>query len=78
METQNNSGSLFKHKKTKETQPDYTGAAFIDGKKFQISAWINKSRSGVSYMRLIFDEVNLLGDDVLTKEKFEKQDDLPF
>lgn len=64
MEQKNNSGSLFRNKKTKEVQPDYTGAAIIGNKKYQIAGWINKSRSGVNYMRLIFEEVNLLGSDL--------------
>lgn len=79
METQNNSGAIFRNeKKDKPTAPDYTGSAWIDKKKYQIAGWINKSKSGQSYMRLIFEQVNLLGDDVLAKNKLDKQDDLPF
>ena len=79
MEQKNNSGAIFRNeKKDKPTAPDYTGSAWIDSKKFQLSGWVNKSKSGQSYLRLIFTEVNLLGNDVLTKEKFEQQDDIPF
>ena len=71
-------------------QPDYTGAAIIGNKKYQLAGWINKSRSGSMYMRLIFDEVNLLGSDIenATQSKMpvvqtgikneDLADDLPF
>jgi hypothetical protein len=53
----NNSGSLFKNlKKVKEQEPDYTGKAFIDQKDYKIAAWVNKSKSGTNYMRLLFTE----------------------
>ena len=56
MEQKNNSGALFKNNKTKEGQPDYTGTIVIDGKDFRLSAWVNKSKSGQSYMRLLANE----------------------
>ena len=58
MEQKNNAGSLFKNgKKDKPTAPDYTGTAVISDKKYRLSAWINKSKSGQNYLRIIFGEV---------------------
>lgn len=57
MSTQKQTGSLFKNqRKEKETQPDYTGSAVINEKKYQISAWINTSQNGQKYFRLLFSE----------------------
>jgi len=52
----NNSGSLFKNNKTKEVQPDYTGTMIVDAKEYRISGWINKSKSGMQYLRLLLNE----------------------
>jgi len=52
----NNSGSLFKNNKTKEMQPDYTGTIIVDAKEYRISGWINKSKSGMQYLRLLLNE----------------------
>jgi len=53
----NNSGVLFKNNKTKEGQPDYTGTMIVGNEDYRISAWVNKSKSGQSYFRLLFSEV---------------------
>ena len=38
------SGALFKNdKKEKDSHPDYTGNAMIDGKEFWISAWLKEA-----------------------------------
>lgn len=58
MEQKNNSGSIFKNaKKEKPTHPDYSGNATINGKEFRLAGWINKSKSGNSYLRLLFSEI---------------------
>ena len=49
-EMREGSFKLFKNKKTKETQPDYKGMIKINGEEFELSAWINESKSGVKYM----------------------------
>lgn len=51
-----NSGILFLNKKTNDTQPDYTGDATIEGKKYKVSAWINTARSGNKYIALRYKE----------------------
>ncbi len=53
----NNSGALFRNRKeAADKKPDFTGNATIDGKIFRLSAWVNKSQSGLSYLRLVFAE----------------------
>ena len=56
MEQKNNSGSLYKNAKDKPTQPDYTGSATIDGKQYRVSGWVNKSKAGTNYLRILFSE----------------------
>ena len=58
MEQKNNSGALFSNKKqdAKPNAPDYTGSITIDGKKFILSGWVNKSKEGKSYLRLLVAE----------------------
>lgn len=58
MEQKNNSGSIFKNaKKEKPSHPDYSGNATINGKEFRLAGWINKSKSGNNYLRLLFSEI---------------------
>jgi len=56
MEQKNNSGSLYKNTKDKPTQPDYTGTATIAGKQYRVSGWVNKSKAGANYLRVLFSE----------------------
>jgi hypothetical protein len=56
MEQKNNSGSLYKNTKDKPTQPDYTGSATIGGKQYRVSGWVNKSKAGSNYLRILFSE----------------------
>ena len=58
METKENTGALFSNKNKKtENHPDYTGSAMVNGKRMNISAWINTAKTdGKMYMRLKFDE----------------------
>lgn len=56
MEQKNNSGSLFRQKKEKDSQPDYSGTATVNGQQYRISGWINKSKAGMSYLRILFSE----------------------
>ena len=84
----NNSGVLFKNNKTKEGQPDYTGTMIIENKDYRISAWVNKSKSGQSYFRLLLGEVLPKPVNPVAHQKtippqtgaanIETKDDLPF
>jgi hypothetical protein len=41
------SGVVFRNeKKTKDTQPGYTGQCMIDGKEYFMDAWVKEGRSG--------------------------------
>ena len=72
-EHKENKGSIFKNeKKEKETQPDYTGQANVDGTVYNVSAWINKSKGGKKYFGLSFSIPKSKEDKPLSK------DELPF
>jgi hypothetical protein len=54
-EQRDNSGSVFVNdRKDKDTHPDRTGTAMIDGKNYWVSGWIKKDRNGKSFMSLAF------------------------
>ena len=68
------SGALFKNnRKEKDSHPDYTGKALIDGYEYQISAWIKTSSKGDKFMSMAYRS---------TKEERnssrELDDDIPF
>lgn len=71
-------GVLFRNRrKRKESQPDFTGSAEIDGVEFWISGWQNTSKQGVKFMSLAF---NVKQDDESeeVEEDDDEVDDLPF
>ena len=75
MEQKNNSGAIFKNEKNeKPPAPDYTGSARIGDQDYSLSGWINKSRDGRSYLRILFSirELNQVN------SQDHSQDDLPF
>ena len=47
---------MYKNRKDKPTQPDYSGNATIDGKKYRLAGWINKSKAGGNYLRILITE----------------------
>ena len=58
MEQKNNSGTIFRNAKKETAQaPDYSGTATIAEKKYRIAGWINKSKTGANYLRVLFTEV---------------------
>ena len=58
----NLTGALFRNKdkfgtdgdivQGKEKHPDYTGNAEVDGIKYNVAGWMQKSPKGMSYMKL--------------------------
>lgn len=52
MEPKENTGVLFFNKKLSEKHPDFTGSIFINGAKFNMAGWSNKSKNGTNYISL--------------------------
>lgn len=49
------SGSLFKNnRKEKDSHPDRTGSAMIDGVEYWVSGWVKQDRNGNPWMSLAF------------------------
>lgn len=54
-ENKPNSGVLFKNsRKEKDTHPDYTGSALVNGVDYFMDAWVNESKAGQKYMSFRF------------------------
>ena len=54
-EQKDNSGSLFRNeRKEKDTHPDHTGTALIDGREYYISAWIKEKKDGGKFFSMSF------------------------
>ena len=52
-----NTGVLFGQDEVKtDKHPTHTGTALVDGKEYQLSAWINTSKKGKKYLSLKFNE----------------------
>jgi hypothetical protein len=54
----NNSGSIFKNdfKKEGSAQPDYRGVCNIEGKDYDIAAWVSETRDKKKYFSIKFSE----------------------
>lgn len=51
MSTKENRGALFKNnKREKDTHPHYNGSINVGGKDYWLSAWMEKSKAGQTYM----------------------------
>ena len=78
-EQRDNSGIMFKNnRKEKETHPDRTGTAMVDGVMYYVSGWVKEGANG-AFMTLAFKRK----DDKPTQQKTEKQqedfnDKIPF
>lgn len=88
MENKKNGGTLYRNKKEKPTSPDYTGNLEIDGKRYRLAGWINKSKLGNNYLRLLASEMQEQQSDAILSDVQEvkeaainnkpETDDLPF
>tara|TARA_R110000751_G_scaffold73709_2_gene149112 strand:+ start:26050 stop:26301 length:252 start_codon:yes stop_codon:yes gene_type:complete len=59
-EQKDNSGALFiNDKREKESHPNLKGKVVIKGEEFWISGWNNTSKSGIKYIGLSFQEVEV-------------------
>jgi uncharacterized protein (DUF736 family) len=47
-----NRGVLFKNEKEKDSQPDYKGTLNVEGKEYELAAWIKVSKKETKYMSL--------------------------
>jgi uncharacterized protein (DUF736 family) len=56
MEKKNNSGALFINEQKNDKQPNYRGTALINGKEMKIAGWKRESKSGITYLSLLFEE----------------------
>jgi len=54
-EQRDNSGSIFANeRKEKETHPDRTGTALIDGTEYYVNGWLKKTKDGKPFLSLSF------------------------
>ena len=80
-EQQDNSGAIFVNdRKEKDTHPDRSGSARINGVDYWVSGWLRKTKDGNPYLSLAFKEKNAnasTGDK--SKSRAEELDDrIPF
>ena len=76
-----NSGALFKNDKKSDKQPDYRGPLNVDGKDFEVAAWLKKSKAGASFMSLSIQEKDSWKKDAPKKQPVldeDFDDDVPF
>lgn len=54
-EQKDNSGSVFKNnRRERETQPNLTGSALIDGKEYWVNVWTKTKADGEKWVSLAF------------------------
>ena len=54
-EQKDNSGSIWVNdRKEKDTHPDRSGSATIDGRQYWVSGWLRQTKDGKPYLSLAF------------------------
>jgi hypothetical protein len=54
-EVYDNSGAIFVNdRKEKDSHPDRSGQAMIDGREYWVSGWLKKDRNGNPFLSLAF------------------------
>lgn len=72
------SGSLFKNtKREKDTHPNATGTALIDGVEYWVSAWTKKDKNGNPWQSLAF-KVKENGQKPAKAAQDDDSDSIPF
>lgn len=75
------SGSMFvNNRKEKETHPDRTGKAMIDGVMYYVNGWLKKTKEGETWLSLAFKPIEgaKKKDDEQPQEKDTDSGDVPF
>jgi hypothetical protein len=58
-EQKDNTGAIFVNdRKEKDTHPDRSGSATIDGVEYWVSGWLKKTKDGQPYLSLAFKPKN--------------------
>ncbi len=73
-----NKGALFKNEKQNERQPDLRGPANVDGKEYEISAWIKESQNAGKYYSLSIQPRKVNGGSLKAKESSNEDEIMPF
>lgn len=75
-----NTGALFKNESGNEKAPNYKGKINVDGKEYELAAWLRVGKSGQKFMSLKVQEpYQKATKPQPKKESFEDlPDDLPF
>lgn len=69
-----NTGVLFKNESDNEKAPNYKGKVNVDGREYQLAAWIRTAKSGSKFMSLKLSEMNENG----SVKPVPKDLDIPF
>ncbi len=77
-EQKNNAGALFKNtRREKDTQPQATGSAIINGVEYFVDAWTNTDKNGEKYQSLKFKPKEQKQEE-RSVPRFEDDDAIPF
>lgn len=72
-----NSGVLFKNESENEKAPAYKGKINVDGKDYELAAWIREGKSGQKFMSLKVQEPRQKKPEP-AKDLVSMEDDIPW